>query len=164
MDRSSAPPLRRGALTTAGPEETRDVGRRLGAAAIPGTVLALVGPLGAGKTELAKGVAEGLGVAGIVNSPTFILMNEHVGRLRLWHVDAYRLAEPEDVIAAGLLDERQVEGVTVIEWADRLGAWLPSDRIDLELAACDDPMARELSWVAHGEAHERLAGGALASP
>lgn len=164
MDRSSAPPLRRGALTTSGPAETRDVGRRLGAAATPGTVLALVGPLGAGKTELTKGVAEGLGVAGIVNSPTFILMNEHVGRLRLWHIDAYRLAEPEDAPAAGLLDERQVEGVTVIEWADRLGAWLPSERIDFELAACDDPMARKLSWVAHGEAHERLAGGALTAP
>ena len=67
----------------------------------------LVGPLGAGKTELAKGVAEGLGVTSVVNSPTFVLMNEHVGRLRLFHIDAYRLDDTEEAGAAGLFDERQ---------------------------------------------------------
>ena len=64
------------------------------------TLLALIGPLGAGKTELAKGVAEGLGVTSVVNSPTFVLMNEHTGRLRLFHIDAYRLDDPEEALAA----------------------------------------------------------------
>ena len=88
-----ASPHAAGELRTDAPEQTHELGRALGAAAEPGTVLALAGPLGAGKTLLAKGVAAGLGVVGVVNSPTFVLMNEHDGRLRLFHVDAYRLGE-----------------------------------------------------------------------
>ena len=83
-----------GSLSTSAPRETRSIGRALGSRAGPGTLVALIGPLGAGKTELAKGVAEGLGVTSVVNSPTFVLMNEHVGRLRLFHIDAYRLDDP----------------------------------------------------------------------
>ena len=138
-------------------EETRELGRALGRAAAPGTVLALVGPLGAGKTQLAKGVAEGLDVASVVNSPTFILMNEHAGRLRLYHVDAYRLDDPEEALAAGLLDERQLDGVTVIEWADRLAGWLPADRLEIEIRPGAGETERLLSWTAHGSRHERLA-------
>jgi tRNA threonylcarbamoyladenosine biosynthesis protein TsaE len=146
-----------GALRSDGPEVTRAIGRALGHAAEAGTVLALIGPLGAGKTQLAKGVADGLGVASVVNSPTFILMNEHAGRLRLYHIDAYRLGDPEEALAAGLLDERQVGGITVIEWADRLEGWLPIDRLDVELTAGDRPDQRRVRWTAHGAAHERLA-------
>lgn len=145
-----------------GPEETLEIGRRIGAAAAPGTVLALVGPLGAGKTQLTKGVAEGLGVIGVVNSPTFVLMNEHPGRLRLFHVDAYRLEEPEEATAAGLLDDRQSDGVTVIEWADRLDGLLPPERLEILLGTpAGEPMHRTLRWVAHGPAHDRLAADAL---
>jgi tRNA threonylcarbamoyladenosine biosynthesis protein TsaE len=136
---------------------TRQVGRTLGRAAVPGTVLALIGPLGAGKTQLAKGVADGLGVTTVVNSPTFILMNEHGGRLRLYHIDAYRLADPEEAVAAGLLDERQVDGVTVIEWADRLEGWLPADRLEIELLPGRVETDRLLRLTAHGPEHERLA-------
>ena len=80
-------------------------------------MLALIGPLGAGKTQLAKGVADGLGVTSVVNSPTFVLMNEHVGRLRLFHIDAYRLDDPDEAVAAGLFDDRQAAGIEVVEWA-----------------------------------------------
>ena len=149
-------------LRSASPEGTREVGRSLGAAALPGSVLALIGPLGAGKTQLAKGVAEGLGVTGVVNSPTFVLMNEHAGRLVLYHIDAYRLDEPGEALAAGLLDERQADGVTVIEWADRLAGWLPADRLEIELKPVrGEPMARTLAWRAFGTAHEELAQHAL---
>jgi tRNA threonylcarbamoyladenosine biosynthesis protein TsaE len=151
-----------GVITSRSAAETRAVGRSLGRAAMPGTLLALTGPLGAGKTQLAKGVAEGLGVPSVVNSPTFILMNEHQGRLRLFHVDAYRLGEPEEALAAGLLDERQAAGVTVVEWADRLDGWLPQDRLEIAIALEPaDGRSRTLRWRAHGEAATRLAASAL---
>jgi tRNA threonylcarbamoyladenosine biosynthesis protein TsaE len=91
-------------------------------------------------------------------------MNEHVGRLRMYHIDAYRLGEPEEAVAAGLLDEREVDGVTVVEWADRLAGWLPLERIELTLTDGPDPVHRHITWEAHGEAHARLAAGALGSP
>jgi tRNA threonylcarbamoyladenosine biosynthesis protein TsaE len=69
----------------------------------------------------------------VVNSPTFVLMNEHPGRLRLFHIDAYRLGDPEEALAAGLIDERQAGGVTVLEWAERLEGYLPDDRLEIEL-------------------------------
>jgi tRNA threonylcarbamoyladenosine biosynthesis protein TsaE len=153
-----------GSLATSSPSETRALGARLGTAAGPGTLIALVGPLGAGKTQLAKGVAQGLGVSTVVNSPTFVLMNEHPGRLRLFHVDAYRLDDPEEALAAGLLDERELAGVTVVEWADRLDGWLPDERLDIEIEAdpAGDPERRVLRWQAHGRGHSRLASTALA--
>lgn len=168
MDRPAAPAVvarRRtsGTMCSDSPEATLIIGRALGAAARAATTIALVGPLGAGKTQLAKGVAEGLGVRSVVNSPTYILMNEHPGRLRLFHIDAYRLGEPEDAIAAGLLDERQADGVTVIEWADRLDGALPEDRLEIELVPDrDGAEGRQLHWTAHGDLHARLAAEALA--
>lgn len=161
MQRTTSPAAASGRLRSASPEQTRAIGRELGRSAPAGTVLALSGELGAGKTQLAKGVAEGLGVKSVVNSPTFVLMNEHVGRLRLYHIDAYRLADPEEAVAAGLLDEREVDGLTVIEWADRLDGWLPLERLDLDLAAGPGPDDREIGWRARGDAHRRLAAAAL---
>ena len=150
-------------LQSAGPAHTHELGRRLGAAAGPGTVLALIGPLGAGKTQLTKGVAEGLGITGVVNSPTFVLMNEHLGRLTLYHVDAYRLDDPDEAIAAGLIDDRQAGGVTVVEWADRLSGSLPADRLEIRMDPVrGEPMRRTLRWHALGAAHSALADRALA--
>ncbi|MBW3612265.1 MAG: tRNA (adenosine(37)-N6)-threonylcarbamoyltransferase complex ATPase subunit type 1 TsaE [Chloroflexi bacterium] len=157
MHPNSTAAIRGGEWSSTDVEVTRALGRALGRAANPGTVLALIGPLGAGKTQLAKGVADGLEVIGVVNSPTFILMNEHPGRLRMYHIDAYRLGDPEEAVAAGLLDERQVDGVTVIEWADRLTGWLPPERLEIELMPGAGEGERTLRWSAHGASHERLA-------
>lgn len=143
---------------------TRRLGRRLGRAARPGVVLALVGPLGAGKTQLAKGVASGLDVRSVVNSPTFIIVNEHAGRLPLFHADAYRLNDADEARQAGVFDERHAAGVTVIEWADRLEGWLPPDHLRIEITA--DPAhadRRFIRWRARGPMHHALAT-ALAQP
>ncbi len=162
MERSTAPAILAGSRVSGGPEETSEIGRRIGAAAGPGTVVALTGELGAGKTQLAKGLASGLGVTTVVNSPTFVLMNEHVGRLRLYHIDAYRLADGEEASAAGLFDERHADGLTVVEWADRLEDWLPADRLEIHLETPPDaPTRRLLRWRAVGPDHERLATEAL---
>lgn len=165
MDRSTLSGVSHGTLRTDGPDATRAIGRALGRAAGPGTVLALVGELGAGKTQLTKGVADGLDVRSVVNSPTFVLMNEHAGRLRLFHIDAYRLGDPEEALTAGLLDERQADGVAVVEWADRLDGWLPEERLEITLnTPADEPNQRVVAWVARGEAHERLAREAMRTP
>ncbi len=160
MDRSTAPLPSKvsDTLVSDSTARTRAIGRALGAVAQPGSVIALCGPLGAGKTQLAKGVAAGLGISAVVNSPTFVLMNEHPGRLRLFHIDAYRLADPEEALAAGLLDERQGSGVTVIEWADRLAGWLPDERLEIELVPDDHAAERRtLRWRALGASHAQLA-------
>jgi len=103
----------------------------LAAAACPGDTICLWGDLGAGKTVFAKGFGAGLGVASTVNSPSFVLMAEHAGRLPLFHLDLYRLANAAEAVAGGLLDERQSAGVTLIEWPDRLGPALPRERLDV---------------------------------
>lgn len=106
--------------TSRSPAETRELGARLASVARPGDRIGLIGDLGAGKTEFARGFAHGLGVFAVVSSPSFTLMQEYAGRLPLFHIDVYRLAGSEDAFAGGLLDERQEEGVSLIEWADRL--------------------------------------------
>jgi tRNA threonylcarbamoyladenosine biosynthesis protein TsaE len=103
-------------------------------------------------------VAKGLGVRSVVNSPTFIIMNEHAGRLPLFHVDAYRLIDADEARHAGVFDERQATGVTVIEWADRLDGWLPDDRLQIEIDhAPAGPDHRILRWTASGPRHAELA-------
>jgi tRNA threonylcarbamoyladenosine biosynthesis protein TsaE len=103
------------------PAETESLGEAWGRAARRGWVIALSGELGAGKTQLVKGVARGLGIAARVHSPTFTLVNEYDGgRLRLWHLDLYRLETREQILSAGLEDFLSPDGVTVIEWAERI--------------------------------------------
>lgn len=119
---------------------TRALGAALAAAARAGDLISLVGDLGAGKTQFAKGFGLGLGVADTIVSPSFVLMAEYRGRLPLFHVDLYRLADAAEALAGGLIDERQVEGVTVIEWAERLADALPAERLDVLIdGAGDDP-------------------------
>jgi tRNA threonylcarbamoyladenosine biosynthesis protein TsaE len=107
------------------PAETESIGEAWGREAESGLVIGLCGELGAGKTQLVKGLARGLGITARVHSPTFTLVNLYAGgRLRLFHLDLYRLDGPEQVFAAGLGEYLQPEGVTVIEWAEKLGeAW-----------------------------------------
>ena len=102
------------------PTETEALGERWGRAAERGLVIGLSGELGAGKTQLVKGLARGLGIAARAHSPTFTLVNEYSGgRLQLFHLDLYRLDTREQIIGAGLEEYLQPDGVAVIEWAER---------------------------------------------
>jgi tRNA threonylcarbamoyladenosine biosynthesis protein TsaE len=129
-------------VTTRDPAQTRALASRLAAAARPGDLLCLVGDLGAGKTQFAKGFAAGLGITDTVSSPTFVLMTEYVGRLPLFHLDLYRLDDAADALAGGLLDERQLEGVALVEWAERLGDALPVGRLDVVIDGTGDDARR----------------------
>jgi len=103
------------------PAETESVGEAWGRAARRGLVIGLSGDLGAGKTQLVKGIARGLGIEARVHSPTFTLVNEYPGgRLALFHLDLYRLETPEQIVGAGLEEFLRPDGVTVIEWAERI--------------------------------------------
>jgi tRNA threonylcarbamoyladenosine biosynthesis protein TsaE len=121
---------------------TRALGARLAAVARPGDLVCLVGDLGAGKTQLAKGFAVGLGIDDVVSSPTFVLMTEYAGRLPMFHLDLYRLDDAADALAGGLLDERQLEGVALVEWAERLGRALPVARLDVVIDGTGDEPRR----------------------
>ena len=147
------------ALIVADPEAMRDLGARLAAVAEPGDLICLYGELGAGKTQLAKGFGAGLGIADTINSPTFILMAEYAGRLPLFHVDLYRLADEVDAAADGLLDDRQADGVTLIEWADRLGDRLPPSRLDVRIEGIGEA-PRAVTLVPSDDRHARLVAAA----
>ena len=108
--------------------ETERLGRALAAVVAPGTVLGLVGPLGAGKTRLVRALAEALGVdPGAIASPTFVLIHEYDGDLPLYHFDAYRLPGPDDFDALGAADYLGGDGVCLVEWADLVADRLPAD-------------------------------------
>ncbi|MBF6605497.1 MAG: tRNA (adenosine(37)-N6)-threonylcarbamoyltransferase complex ATPase subunit type 1 TsaE [Chloroflexi bacterium] len=131
------------------------LGRSLARIAEPGDLLCLYGDLGAGKTVLAKGVGLGLGVAETVISPSFILMAEYEGRLPLFHLDLYRLGDAADVVDGGLLDERQSSGVTVVEWAERLGTALPPSRLDVRIDDVADG-SRRVELIPSDARHARF--------
>ena len=113
------------------PAETESLGERWGRAAQRGLVIGLSGDLGAGKTRLVKGIARGLGITARVHSPTFTLVNEYGGgRLRLFHLDLYRLETRGQIVSAGLEEFLQPDGVTVIEWAERWFGKQPTSNLE----------------------------------
>jgi tRNA threonylcarbamoyladenosine biosynthesis protein TsaE len=103
------------------PAETESLGEKFGRAAERGLVIALSGDLGAGKTQLVKGIARGLGISARVHSPTFTLVNEYGGgRLKLFHLDLYRLETQAQILSAGIGEFLSPDGVAVVEWAERI--------------------------------------------
>jgi tRNA threonylcarbamoyladenosine biosynthesis protein TsaE len=125
-------------LITTRPEETEAAGARLAASLSGGAVIALTGELGAGKTCFAQGLARGLGVATRATSPTFVLINEYRGRLPVHHVDLYRIASLTEAMDLGLLELLDGDGVTVVEWADRLAPLLPPRTIHVRIDGVGD--------------------------
>jgi tRNA threonylcarbamoyladenosine biosynthesis protein TsaE len=115
-------------IEVASEAETAEVGRALAAVVEPGTVIGLIGPLGAGKTRLVRAVAEALGVdPGAIASPTFVLIHEYEGQLPVVHCDAYRLRGGDEFDALGLEESYGGGSVCLVEWADRVADRLPSE-------------------------------------
>jgi tRNA threonylcarbamoyladenosine biosynthesis protein TsaE len=127
------------------PEETRALGEKLGAKLQPGAVIACIGELGAGKTCFLQGLARGLGVSSAVTSPTFVLVNQYRGRLPVFHLDAYRTEALTEVLELGLEEMMHGDGVTVIEWADKILPLLPPGTVTVRIRGLgDDPRSIEV--------------------
>ena len=127
------------------PEETRALGERLGVTLQPGAVIACIGELGAGKTCFLQGLARGLGVSSAVTSPTFVLVNQYRGRLPVFHLDAYRTEALTEVLELGLEEMMHGDGVTVIEWADKILPLLPPGAVMVRIRGLgDEPRSIEV--------------------
>ncbi|MCL2761208.1 MAG: tRNA (adenosine(37)-N6)-threonylcarbamoyltransferase complex ATPase subunit type 1 TsaE [Desulfuromonadales bacterium] len=120
-------------ITTNNSSETQSIGAALAAFLTPGDFIALKGDLGAGKTEFAKGVARGLDVdpSILVTSPTYTLLNIYKGRIPMYHFDLYRLAGDNDVVDLGFNEYFSGDGVSIVEWSERLNAELPQNRVEI---------------------------------
>ena len=123
---------------------TERLGAALADVLAPGTVVALIGTLGAGKTRLVQAVATRLGVpAASVTSPTFVLVNEYrQGRMPVFHFDTYRLKDDDEFLALGPDEYFDADGITFVEWADRVEHLLPEDRVEIELEVTGDTSRR----------------------
>jgi tRNA threonylcarbamoyladenosine biosynthesis protein TsaE len=136
-------------------DATRALGEALGRTAQPGDVLWLHGELGAGKTEMTKGLAAGLGCTDHVSSPSFALIHDYRGgRLPLYHIDLYRL-DSGSALDLGLEEYLEGEGLTVIEWGERLPNDFFPDGLDIVLTYADNGDSRQMTMTARGAAGER---------
>ena len=142
-------------MITKNAQETIEFGRNLAKHLKPKDIIALIGELGCGKTTLTKGIAEGLGVknANYVNSPSFVLIREYKGRINLYHLDFYRLDKLTDIEALGLEEYFYSDGVSVIEWAEKLKDLLPKDHLSIEMAIIDNN-SRQITLEASGKRYE----------
>lgn len=132
-------------------DDTRRLGADLGAVLEPGSVIALSGNLGAGKTHLTQGIAEGLGIERrLVNSPTFALVQEYAGRLPVFHFDTYRLRNVDEFLDLGFDEYLSLRGVCIIEWAERVAEVLPADTLSVRVSATGES-TRLFEWQAGGE-------------
>ena len=125
-------------FTTTSPEETEAAGARLGATLKSGDVVALTGELGAGKTVFVQGLARALGVGTAATSPTFVLVNEYRGRVPVHHVDAYRTTSLAELMDLGIEEMMDGDGITVIEWAERVEPLLPARAVRVRIAGVGD--------------------------
>ena len=148
-------PCRPVTIESRSPEETVELGRKLGEQLAARDVLALVGPLGAGKTQLTRGLALGVGASDRVTSPTFKLVNEYRGRIVLYHIDAYRLRGADDLAAIGCEEFFDGDGAAVVEWADRVLEALPDEHLRIDIGVTG-PSLRRLVLTAIGLRAERL--------
>lgn len=132
-------------------KDTEKLGEKIGQKVQPGTVIALIGDLGTGKTTLTKSIARGLGVTETVTSPTFNIIREYrSGRLPLYHFDVYRIGDPDEMFELGYEEYFYGDGVCVVEWADIIEELLPEDAvvITIDRGASDEEREYEIEGAA----------------
>ena len=120
-------------FVSSSPEETEALGERIARRLRPGSVVALRGGLGSGKTHLTKGIARGLGISEQITSPTYTIITEYPARIPLYHIDAWRLSGDEDFENSGALELLAGNGISVIEWSERLPRSLPGGAITVAI-------------------------------
>ncbi len=142
------------------PEQTIRLGVRLGELLQPGHVICMAGDLGSGKTTLAQGIARGWGALDTATSPTFVLLNEYrrADTTCLYHFDAFRLSNPTEAIAIGLLELFENGGPIMVEWPERVAEILPVERLWIQLRWVDE-LRRAMHFNANGLRYERLLRG-----
>lgn len=137
-------------LVSKSARQTREFAANFASELRPGDVVALHGDLGSGKTCFVQGLAEGLGVNEVVNSPTYLIMHEYLGDIRLNHIDLYRLQSIREVLGFGFEDCLHSDAVTAIEWPEIASDYLPRDTYHIRLKHGDSANVREIT-VEHGE-------------
>ena len=143
-------------VITASVEQTWRTGQMLGSLLGPGDTVCLHGDLGAGKTSFSYGIALGLEVQEqYITSPTYTFVNEYQGRIPFYHIDLYRLKGPKELENIGFEEYIESDGVTVIEWAERVEDELPMERLSVYFSSLDDT-SREIGFLADGERYEKL--------
>lgn len=125
-------------FTTNSAEETIELGKKIGSLLQKGDIIAMQGTLAAGKTTITKGIAEALGIKDTITSPTFCLISEYEGKMPLYHMDVYRLDGAEDFANLGTEDMLYGEGVSIIEWSEKIMEELPKKTIILKLTPHED--------------------------
>lgn len=141
-------------FTTNSAAETVSLGRAVGAMLCSGDVIAFRGTLGAGKTTMTKGIAQALGIADTVTSPTFCLVSEYIGTMPLYHIDAYRLGGADDFEGIGADDMLYGHGVCAVEWSENVDGALPPDAIQITITPSPNGhrTIEILNWP-HGNIH-----------
>lgn len=139
-----------------GLKETEEFGEKLGSILKPGDIISLTGDLGAGKTALTKSIGKGLGVEDYITSPTFTLINEYKGRLNLYHFDVYRLEGPIDLYDLGFEEYIYSNGVSIIEWGDKIEEILPEERINIQIEKSVELDERIIYLYGEGERFKQL--------
>lgn len=147
-------------VTATSPSATQDLGKRIGEKLSPGSVVALIGELGCGKTCFTKGLCAGLGIPKReVNSPSFAFVNEYKGRIPVFHADLYRAEDMATILEVGILDYllKAESGVAVIEWAERILSLLPDSYLQVNFSVLSS-RKRQLTFVGYGERFSGLIG------
>lgn len=139
-----------------GLEETKKFGIKLGSILEGGDILCLNGDLGAGKTTLTKSIGIGLGVEDYITSPTFALINEYTGRNPVYHFDVYRLENVEDLYDLGFDEYFYSNGVSIIEWADKIEKLLPKERIVINIGKSKDIDERLINITGYGNRYMEI--------
>lgn len=125
-------------IVSTAPEKTFSFGRQLGQLLQEGSVLCLIGDLGAGKTLLVQGIAQGLGLNEEITSPTFTVMNVYEGNIPVYHFDLYRLESPEQLVDIGFDEYTNAGGIAIIEWPDKFPGFMPDSYLRIELIKTGD--------------------------